>query len=330
MRVMAALVALIGAGAVPPGAAPAATVTVTGDDGAPVAMNPAAPTATRKWGRTSRWRWAQASWATQPRWPARRLAAAPPRTCSTSTPQQLDYQGNGTYTVAVTTYTNSTCTTGARPATYQIAIGAGAALTQPAPVLLTRKPNDFAPIVHQIPIALNPGALTHEIRLANGGVLAPDGSISGPSKELFAESTTGAVPVRLDAPGSYLMVARATAFTGAAGQFFSPWSTPVRFRALAPFDLSQVQFPDSRGPRYSLRGVLREKSARGKVRIKLARGSSRRFFSIGRAKVRGGVFKKKFTLHRTGRYKIKFIHSGSATTAPGTVVQKIRITRRFF
>jgi hypothetical protein len=203
-------------------------------------------------------------------------------------------------------------------------------MTQPAGVLLTRQPNDFGAIAHQIPIALNPGALTHEIRLAKGGVLAPDGSISGASEQAYADSTTGAVTVRLDAPGSYLMVARAQGYTGAAGQFYSPWSPPVRFRAKAPFDMGPLSFPDSRGPRYKIRGELREKSARGKVKIKLARGKRRKFSSFGKAKVRGGVFKKKLTLHRTGTYRIRFIYSGSRTTVRGTVTQKIRITRRFF
>ena len=79
----------------------------------------------------------------------------------------------------VTTYTNTGCTAGAKAAAYQLAVGSGSPLTQPAGVLLTRKPNDFTSITHLIPIALNPGALTHEVRYAKGGVIGPDGAISG-------------------------------------------------------------------------------------------------------------------------------------------------------
>ena len=68
------------------------------------------------------------------------------------------------------------------------------------------------------------------------------------------------------------------------------------------------------------------------MRIQLARGSKGgRFFSIGKAKInRRGVFKKRFTLHRVGVYRIRYSFKGSATTAPGTIVQPIEITKRFF
>jgi hypothetical protein len=179
---------------------------------------------------------------------------------------------------------------------------------------------------------MNPGALTHDLRVARGGVLAPDGSISGPSQEVFADTTTGTAAVRLDAPGTYLMVGRATGYTGAAGQFFSPWSAPITIRALAPFDFSGAPTcTDCRGPRYKLRGRLREKSASGKVTIKLARGNKGgKFRSIGKAKIRNGKFTKKFTLHKPGTYRAKYVYKGNATVAPGTVTTKFRITRRFF
>jgi len=66
------------------------------------------------------------------------------------------------------------------------------------------------------------------------------------------------------------------------------------------------------------------------VKIKLARGNRGKFCSIGTAKLRRGVLKKRFTQHRTGVYGVKFIFKGRATTAPGTVTQKIGIRRRFF
>jgi hypothetical protein len=260
-------------------------------------------------------------------------AAASPRTCGTSNiPWGVDYQGNGTYTVTVTTYTDTLCKAGAKAASYPVVIGAGVSLAGPTGPVLTRQPNSLVSNTLQIPVSLNPGALTHELRVAAGGVLAPDGSISGPSKEVFADTTTGTAAVRLDAAGSYVMVGRATGYTGAAGQFFSPWSAPITIRAFAPFDfVGAPTCTDCRGPRYKVRGKVREKSATGKVRIKLARGNKGgRFRSIGKARIRNGVFKKTFTLQRPGVYRAKYIFKGSATTAPGTVTTKFRITRRFF
>jgi uncharacterized membrane protein len=332
-RATTALFAVLAAGLAAPAMARAESVTVTGDDGVPIALSPAAPASIRNMdadlsvalGGTER------AYALSVAGPV--AAAASPRSCSSSAvPSSVDYQGNGTYTVTVTTFTNLACTTGAKTTVYQVAINAGVALTPPGGPVLTRQPNDFTAIDHRVPIALNPGALTHDIRVALGGVLAPDGSISGPSEQVFAESSTGTAGVRFAAPGTYLMVARATGFTGAAGQFFSPWSAPITIRALAPFDfeIGSPSFPDSRGPRYKLRAELREKSARGKVSIKLARGTRGKFRSIGEARLRRGVLKKRFTLHRTGVYRVKFTFKGSATTAPGTVTQKIRIRRRFF
>ena len=326
---MTALAAAIAAAAV---AAPAdaATVTVTGDDGNPAALPAGTPTGLRQMnadvsvalGGTDK------AYAITVAGPV--AAATSPRTCGTSAGQHnLDYQGNGTYTVTVTTYTNTTCTAGAKTATYPIALNASSALAPPPGVLLTRKPNDYASITHLIPIALNPGALTHEIRLAKGGVIGPDGGISGASDQVYADATTGAVTLRLDSPGQYVMVARPQGFTGAAGQFYAPWSPPISFRAVAPFDMQSVRFPDARGPRYKLRGELREPSARGKVAIRLKHRKGK-WFSIGKAKLRGGVFKKRFTLHRTGSYRVRYTFKGGATTAPGTIVQKISITRRVY
>ena len=315
-----------------PAAAPAATVTITDDTGTPVVMNPAAPPAIRN---------VHPDLAVAAAAPEQRVtlsvagpvaAAASPTPCLSSASRSVDYQGNGTYTATVTTYTDTACKQGAKATNYQFSINASVALTAPAGPVLTRQPNSFVTNTLQIPVALNPGALGHELRVARGGVLAPDGSISGPSDEVFADTTTGTAAVRLQEPGTYLMVGRAKGYTGAVGQFFSPWSAPITIRALAPFDFSSAPTcTDCRGPRYKLRGQLREKSAGGKVTIKLARGNKGgKFRSIGTAKIRNGKFTKKFTLNKPGTYRAKYVYKGSATIAPGTVTTKFRITRRFF
>jgi hypothetical protein len=316
-----------------PAVAPAATVTITGDTGAPVTLSPAAPTAIRHMNPDLAVALGAGEQSLSLSVAGPVAAAAHPRTCTSSSIPSwgVDYQGNGTYTVTVTTYTDRFCEDGADASTYRVAINAGVALTAPSGPVLTRQPNSFATNTLQVPVALNPGALTHDLRVALGGVRAPDGSISGPAKQVFADSTTGTAAVRLDAPGTYLMVGRATGYTGAAGQFFSPWSAPISIRAFAPFDfVGAPTCTDCRGPRYKLRGQVREKSARGKIRIRLARGNrGGRFRSIGKARIRrNGVFTKKLTLRRAGVYRARYVYKGSATTAPGTVTTKFRITRR--
>ncbi len=115
------------------------------------------------------------------------------------------------------------------------------------------------------------------------------------------------------------MVSRAKGFTGTLGQFFTPWSAPVTVRVFAPFDFqSTPSFPDFRGDSYKLRGIVREKAARGsKVRISLARGyKGGRFHSIGKAKIRrGGKITKRFTIRNPGKYRLKYRFKGNSQGA---------------
>jgi hypothetical protein len=332
-KTCAATTAAITAALALPAAAPAATVTITGDTGTPVTLTAGAPAAIRHMHPDVNVALAapEKSFSLSVAGPV--AAAASPRTCGTSNiPWGVDYQGNGTYTVNVTTYTDTSCKQGAKPASYPVTIGGSVALQAPPGPVLTRQPNSFVTNTVQVPVGLNPGALTHELRVALNGVIGPDGGISGPSKEVFADTATGTAAVRLDAPGTYVMVGRATGYTGGAGQFFTPWSAPITIKALAPFDMASApRCTDCRGPRYKIRGELREKSARGKVTIKIARGGKGgKFRSIGKAKLKGGVFSKKLTLRRPGVYRAKYIFKGSATTAAGSVTVKFRVTRRFF
>jgi hypothetical protein len=121
------------------------------------------------------------------------------------------------------------------------------------------------------------------------------------------------------------MVARARVSGGAA----TPWTAPLSFRVYAPFDFSASSFPDSDGPGYRLAVRLRERTARGSVRISVARRwtGRARYRSLGSARISKGSFSKRFTLRETGTYRIRYRFEGSGTTAPGTVVEKVRIRR---
>jgi hypothetical protein len=316
-----------------PVAAQAATVTVTGDDGNPLAINPAAPPTIRNMdvqAVTNVTASDGAYYKTQVIGPDN-VAASTQSSClrtsiTNSWTNYADYRGNGAYRVVVQTYSNSTCTAVTRTLTYPYAIAGSVAIAQPQNFVLSRPANSFSLNTHNLAFALNPGATTYEVRYARNGVLAPDGSISGPSSEGFVDRTTGTVPMRFDAPGSWVIVARAK-----TDDFYTPWSAAVRIQVKGPFDIQLVTFPDSRGPLYRLKGTVRERAAAGRrVSVAIAKGRrGGKFRRIGRAKVRrNGTFSLRFRVPRTGRYRLRYTFKGSGVVARGTVVQGIVIRRR--
>ena len=102
--------------------------------------------------------------------------------------------------------------------------------------------------------------------------------------------------------------------------------------AIAPFDLERTSFPDSRGPSYKVRGQVRERVARGKVTISIARGKKKgKFRTIGKAKINSkGRFSKRFTVRRTGVYRLRYTYKGSSVVAGGRVTEQVRIRKRVF
>jgi hypothetical protein len=323
----AAAITATAAGAAP---AHAATVTVTGDDGNPVALAQGAPAQIRQMSPTVGIAFPPA--------PGRfslaitgpdGAAVASPLTCFTNSSftRSVEYRGNGAYTVGVANYASDdrTCARPVSTEVYTFAIGAGVALAQPAARFLIRAPNSFSRNTLNLPVAVNPGAGTHELRYAAGGVIGPDGAISGPSDTAFVNPTTGTAGLTFRDPGTYTAVARA-----ARGQWFTPWSPPVRIQAVVPFDLQSVTFPDARGPSYRLRGTIREKAIRGRVNLAIARGTKRgKYRSLGSVRISSkGTFTKRFRQRRTGTYRLRVRYKGSSLAAGGTVVGRIRITRR--
>ena len=318
-----------------PAAAQAATATVTGDDGNPVALAPAAtirtmsPTVAVSFAPTEK------RYALSITGPSGAPASYGETCIGTSffSPERVNYQGNGTYTVTVRTSEDDQDTDCAKlgpPQTFTFTIAAHTAVAAPAARVLLRKPGEFAGLTYAFHVDLNPGADTHELRYAAGAALGGDGAISGPSETGYV-GPDGTANVTFEHPGVYTFVVRATRFAG-SGDASTPWSAPVQVTVLAPFDLVTTSFPDSRGPVYRLRGQVREPTAAGSVVVSVARGrKGGRFRRIGSPRIAsGGVFSLRFKLKRTGTYRLRYAYKGSATVAAGTVTEVIKIRRRLF
>jgi hypothetical protein len=240
----------------------------------------------------------------------------------------VTYRGNGVYTVRVSAFLTGDCTGAAGTSDLTFSIGAGVSLSpDPNTPLLTRQPGEFATVTHRFPFTGNPGADTYDVLYSGNPAIAADGGLVGPSDNATVDAATSTVPLRFSEPGRYTIIARARMI--GSGGAATPWTTPLRIRVYAPFDFSSSSFPDSRGPSYRLSVRLREETARGRVRISVARNWTGRavYRTIGTVRIRNGGFTKRFTLSRTGKYRIRYRFEGSATTAPGTVTEKVRIRR---
>jgi hypothetical protein len=316
-----------------PATASAASVTVTGDDGNPLAINTGGPTAIRQLDIQYAVTFAasdQAYHSTTVVGPDGNAASSGsscyPRSAITNVSRYVDYRGNGDYAVVVRTFTNSACTAGAKESRFLFSVNAGTAITPPGGVVLTRRPNTFSTITHKVPVALNPGGLSYEVKYARGGVLGPDGGISGPSSDAFVDRNTGLADARFTEPGQYVMVARIK-----SGDYYTPWSAPISFAVKAPFDLSFVGFPDARGPSYKLRGTLRDAFARGsRVTVYYAKGKKGgKFRKLGRSSKINSKrnFTLRFKLRKPGVYRLQYRFKGSALVLGGKVTEAIRIRR---
>lgn len=321
----------------PASALAAPTVTVTGDDGNPVPLNPTEPVGIRNMDVTvdmsvpttdTRFYTSQVLDAAGA--PASSVNSCRDTRYSPTARNYTEYRGNGTYSVVLRYYNtvgDSDCNSTVTERRYRFTINAGTSVAAPPGRALTRAPNSFVTNTYQLGIGLNPGASTYEVRYALGGVQGPDGAISGPSATTFVDRTTGLADFRFNKPGRWLIVARAQ-----KGSFYTPWSAAVNVNAVAPFDIERVSFPDARGPSYKLRAQVRERVARGKVNIYLARGKKKgKFHKIGRAKINSkGRFTERFTVRKTGIYRLRYTYKGSSLVAGGRVTEQVRIRKRVF
>jgi len=317
--------------AVAPASAGAVAVSITGDDGNPITlggpvnvrnMSPSVtvvPGAGENYGFT----------VTGPG--GAQVAVQDSCVAAGDSPRDVAYAGNGAYAVNLTRFSDINCTVpvGA-PTAVSFTITASVALGQPTTPVLTRKAGSVVPNTITLPIDLNPGALTHEVFAERNVALNADGSLPGAPVQLFPDSTTKTVGVRLDkGPGTYLVVARAKGFSSlTAPNFFTAWSAPATIRAFAPFDTQKFTWTDTRGPSYRFSAVIRATGATGTVTVGIRRGSKGKFKSFGKVKIRSHRFSKRIGLPRTGTYQMRLGYKGNSTVAPGSEVRTFRITRR--
>jgi hypothetical protein len=312
-----------------PAAASAVTVSVTGDDGNPVALGGPvnirhmSPQVVVGLGTGEHYGFTVTG-------PNGAQVAVQDRCVALGDSRQVDYVGNGAYTVNLTRYSNDTCTTAAGTSAVSFTITASVALGQPTTPVLTRKAQSTIPNTVNLPIDLNPGALTHEVFAERNVQLNPDGSLPGTPKELFADSTTKTVGVRLDqGPGTYVVVARAKGYSGLnTPNVFTAWSAPAAIRAFAPFDTQRFTWTDTRGPSYRFSATIRATGATGRVTVGIRRGTKGKFRSYGRVKIRKHRISKRIRLPRTGTYQMRLGYKGNSTVAGGSEVRSFRITRR--
>jgi hypothetical protein len=312
---------------VAPATAGAVAVTVTGDDGRPIALG--GPVNIRNMSPTVAVDPQGEFYGYTVTGPNGAQVAVQDSCAAAGDTRTVDYVGNGAYTVNLTRYSTNFCTGPVATSSVSFAITASVALGQPTSPVLTRKAGSVIPNTIQLPIDLNPGALTHEVFAERNVVLNPDGSLPGAPTQLFPDSATKTVGVRLDkGPGTYLVVARAKGFAGLNANAFTAWSPPASVRAFAPFDTQKFTWSDTRGPSYRFTAVIRATGATGTVSIGIRRGTKGKFKSHGKVKIRKHRFSKRIRLPRTGKYQLRLGYKGNSTVAPGSEVRSFRITRR--
>ncbi len=306
-----------------PASASAVGVTVTGDDGNPLAVNPAAPPSIRTLrpvvGVTGD---AGSRYAVAFGDPAGKPAAGAVACQDGAAPSnaQVPYRGNGRYTVAVTTFagTDTGCTLPIGPATTFAFTIAGRVTLTPVPRFAMRdpgRPGRVKPLA--LPVNADPGSQSREVRFAANAKLRRDGSIRG--RSLRAPYKNGGASLLFPAPGDYTVVAR-----DAADGIETPWSAPLRIHVVTPFDVASVRYTDTSGPvfRVLAHAML---GTTGVVRVALARGNGS-FAGLGRARVDGkGAFGARFEARTAGEYRLRFSYRGNDLVTRGEVVRSFRV-----
>lgn len=310
-----------------PPASHAATASVTNAEGAdvqltaPTTVATMAPTVKLAFGPTER------RYSVRIAGPAGTDAVQPVACLNVSEYADLKptYQGNGTYTVAVTTTTDAgdlSCAAG-QTITYQYGVAAGATVGAPRGGLLTRRGERA--LEHAFAVTATAGTDVIELAVARGARPQADGSLPR-ARTVSVSAERKSADITFDRPGRYAVVARPR-----RGDAAGPWSAPVYVDVSAPFDLAAAPaFKDASGPRYVVTGNVRPAvPRRSKIRVYVAQGKQGgKFRKLKTVRTRrGGRFKLRFRTEDTGNFRLQYRFGGTDRVARGRVTAAVRLVR---
>ncbi len=323
----------------PAAAQAAVTASVTGDNGVATQLAPGVPLPLTNMDVRA-YVHVDAADAVSYKWQvtdAAGVGATTPSQCwNTSSAIALDddklvtYRGNGTYTLALSTYKGKDCTGALVAFNYQWTTSSSVGLSAPAGPQLIRDPNTSATKTQLLGFSGPPGAISYEIKYAKDATVAADGSLSALNvQDAYLDRATGQVQIiGAREPGTYTAVGRAK-----IGEFATPWSAPVTLQLQQPFDILAGSFTDRRGPSYKMRTTMRDSVLSGsRVTIAIAKGKNgKRFRTIGKPKVNSkGQFSVRFTVRKLGWYRVRYSFKGNGNVAKGTSYAQVRFRRVIF
>jgi hypothetical protein len=317
---------------VPASTALAATATITGDAGEAVPLTGAGPTI-RNIAPALTFAFApeDARYSFSVTGPAGDAAAAP-LSCNTpefATPQEVQYRGNGVYTVSLFVSTNpddATCAAAVEQR-FTFTINATTLVLPPPGVLMTGKTPTSSLTHHLFGLRVVPGNDHYDLQYATDAKLNADGSIAGEHGADVPDMDTGKTTMTFGKPGRYTFVARAQSNRGITPGY-TPWSAPVFVTVMAPFGVDTV-LSNAHIRTVKITGKATESTATGTVTASIAKGKSGGSFrKITTLKLGSSArFTLKLKVRSPGTYRIKYAYKGNATVVAGSATEVVKLKR---
>jgi hypothetical protein len=308
------------------------TATITGDGGEAVPLEGAGPTV-RNIAPSLTFAFAadEARYSFSVTGPAGDEAAAP-LACNSpgfATPEDINYRGNGVYTVSVLVSTNpddATCAE-ATEHRFTFTINATTTVIPPPGVLMTAKTPTAALISYPFALQVVPGTGNYEMQYAVDAKLNADGSIAGEHSESKPDKEDGMDTLTFGKPGHYSFVARANSTRGVTPAS-TPWSAPVFVTVMAPFGVDTV-LSNAHIHSVKITGNTTEETATGTMTASIAKGAKgKKFRKLATVKLgTASRFKLKFRVSKPGAYRIRYAYKGNATVIAGSATEVVRLKR---
>jgi hypothetical protein len=310
----------------------AVTATITGDGGEAVPLEGAGP-AVRNIAPSLTFAFAagEARYSFSVTGPAGDEAAAP-LACNSpdfARAEDINYRGNGVYTVIAMVSNNpddATCAE-ATEHRFTFTINATTTVIPPPGVLMTAKTSSAALISYPFSLQVVPGTNSYDLQYAVDAKLNPDGSIAGEHSEGKPDMEDGTETLTFGKPGHYSFVARAGSSRGITPAY-TPWSAPVFVTVMAPFGVDTV-LSNAHIRSVKITGNATEETATGKMTASIAKGvKGKRFRKLATVKLgTASRFKLKFRVSKPGAYRIRYAYKGNSTVTAGSATEVVRLKR---